>query len=31
MIRAGDLLAYNTMAKMYTQEFGLLELPQHPL
>lgn len=30
MIRAGDLLAYNTMAEMYTKEFGLLELPKDP-
>ncbi|KAI9921641.1 hypothetical protein PsorP6_000770 [Peronosclerospora sorghi] len=30
MIRAGDMLAYNTMAEMYKIEFGLLELPQDP-
>jgi hypothetical protein len=30
MIRAGDMLAYNTMAEMYTKEFGLLELPKDP-
>jgi peroxin-4 len=31
MIRAGDMLAYNSMASMYTKEFGLLELPPSPL
>ena len=30
MIRAGDMLAYNTMAEMYKKEFGLLELPADP-
>ncbi|RLN85076.1 hypothetical protein BBJ28_00023616 [Nothophytophthora sp. Chile5] len=30
MIRAGDMLAYNTMAEMYKKEFGLLELPKDP-
>lgn len=28
MIRAGDMVAYDTMAKMYTEEFGLLDLPK---
>jgi hypothetical protein len=28
MIRAGDMLAYNTMAKMYTEEYGLSDLPK---
>ncbi|KAF1772183.1 Ubiquitin-conjugating enzyme/RWD-like [Phytophthora cactorum] len=30
MIRAGDMLAYNTMAEMYKKEYGLLELPKDP-
>lgn len=30
MIRAGDMLAYNTMATMYTQEFSMKELPKDP-
>ncbi|OQR91257.1 ubiquitin-conjugating enzyme E2 [Achlya hypogyna] len=31
MLRAGDMLAYKTMAAMYTAEFGLLALPRSPL
>lgn len=31
MIRAGDMLAYNTMAEMFTKEYGLTELPMDPL
>ncbi|EQC35237.1 peroxin-4 [Saprolegnia diclina VS20] len=31
MIRAGDLMAYNAMAAMYTTEFGLPSLPASPL
>ncbi|TDH72866.1 hypothetical protein CCR75_006388 [Bremia lactucae] len=31
MIRAGDMLAYNSMAEMYKKEYGLLELPKDPL
>ncbi|OQS04376.1 ubiquitin-conjugating enzyme E2 [Thraustotheca clavata] len=31
MIRAGDLMAYNTMAAMYTEEFALHTLPESPL
>ncbi|KAH9184212.1 hypothetical protein AeNC1_013814 [Aphanomyces euteiches] len=31
MIRAGDILAYNSMAAMYTEEFGLPALPPTPL
>ena len=30
MLRCGDLMAYNSMASMYTQEYGLLELPKSP-